>query len=86
MSFAPGQAGQNGAATVCSFRDGSVGVYDLRKKQWDFLTEEAHTETIFDCVFKPNNADQLATVSYDGTIKLWDLQTMKAIGSVAYLY
>ena len=83
MSFAPGEAGQNGAATVCSFRDGSVGVYDLRKKQWDFLSEEAHTETIFDCVFKPNDANQLATVSYDGTIKLWDLQTMQTIGSVA---
>lgn len=74
--------GQNGAATICSFHDGSVGVYDLRKEQWDFLTEEAHTETIFDCVFKPGNCDQLATVSYDGSIKLWDLRTMKVISSV----
>ena len=46
---------------VCSFQDGSVGVYDLRKRSWDFLTEEAHTETIFDCVFKPDNRDHLAT-------------------------
>ena len=39
-----------------------MGVYDLRKRSWDFLTEEAHTETIFDCVFKPDNRDHLATV------------------------
>lgn len=82
LAFAPGERGMNGAATVCSFQDGSCGVYDLRKKSWDFLTEEAHTETIFDCVFKPDNPDHLATVSYDGTVKLWDLPTMKCIGSV----
>jgi WD40 repeat protein len=82
LIFAPGERGQNGAATVCSFNDGSCGVYDLRKKGWDFLTEEAHTETIFDCVFKPNNPDHLATVSYDGFVKLWDLATMTCIGTV----
>lgn len=81
LIFAPGEHGQNGAATVCSFNDGSCGVYDLRKKSWDFLTEQAHTETIFDCIFKPNNPNHLATVSYDGFVKLWDLSTMTCIGT-----
>lgn len=81
LMFAPGEHGHNGAATVCSFNDGSCGVYDLRKKSWDFLTEQAHTETIFDCVFKPDNPDHLATVSYDGFVKLWDLSTMTCIGT-----
>ena len=60
---------------VCSFQDGSVGVYDLRKRSWDFLTEEAHTETIFDCVFKPDNRDHLATVRSPATTTLYSPKT-----------
>jgi WD40 repeat protein len=82
MTFAPGELGTNGVATICSFINGSFGVYDLRKKQWKFLTEEAHIETIFDCRFKPSDPNLMATVSYDGTIKLWKIQTMECVSSV----
>ena len=33
---------------VISFEKGSVGIYDIEKRKFEFLTEEAHSETIFD--------------------------------------
>ncbi|XP_009985194.1 PREDICTED: WD repeat-containing protein 17, partial [Tauraco erythrolophus] len=38
-----------------------------------------HIETIFDCKFKPDNPDLLATASFDGTIKVWDINTLTAV-------
>ncbi len=49
----------SGARTLCSFRDGAVGVYDFDKRRWEYLTEPGHTETIFDVQFKPSNPDIL---------------------------
>lgn len=48
-------------------------------------------ETIFDCKFKPESPDLLATASFDGTIKVWDVNTMNAVSiyllvlAVAYI-
>ena len=36
-------------------------------------------ETIFDCKFKPESPDLLATASFDGTIKVWDVNTMTPV-------
>lgn len=36
-------------------------------------------ETIFDCKFKPDDANLLATASFDGTIKIWDTNTLTAV-------
>ncbi|XP_072171647.1 WD repeat-containing protein 17-like [Diadema setosum] len=66
---------------VCTFEDGGVGLYDLKKRQWDFLRELGHIETIFDCKFKPENPDLLATASFDGTMKVWDIKTLTAVES-----
>ena len=33
---------------LISFDKGSVGLYDIEKRKFEFLTEEAHSETIFD--------------------------------------
>jgi len=62
---------------VCAFSNGSVGLYSLTKKRLDFCTEPGHAETIFDVQFKPGDKDIMATASYDGTIKIWDVKTMK---------
>lgn len=43
---------------------------------------KGHIETIFDCKFKPDNANQLATASFDGTIKVWDVNTLEAVSLV----
>ena len=32
---------------VASFQDGSVGVYDLRKRQLEFVTKPGHKDTVF---------------------------------------
>ena len=62
---------------VCAFSNGSVGLYSLTKKRLDFCTEPGHAETIFDVQFKPGDKNIMATASYDGTIKIWDVKTMK---------
>lgn len=40
---------------------------------------QGHIETIFDCKFSPEDPDLLATASFDGTIKVWDIRTLKAV-------
>ncbi|NWH72080.1 WDR17 protein, partial [Piaya cayana] len=72
FSLPPGHA-------VCCFMDGGVGLYDMGAKKWDFLRDMGHVETIFDCKFKPDNPDLLATASFDGTIKVWDINTLTAV-------
>ncbi|NWH56052.1 WDR17 protein, partial [Geococcyx californianus] len=72
FSLPPGHA-------VCCFMDGGVGLYDMGAKKWDFLRDLGHVETIFDCKFKPDNPDLLATASFDGTIKVWDINTLTAV-------
>ncbi|KAH9519882.1 WD repeat-containing protein 17 [Bulinus truncatus] len=69
------------AEIVCTFKDGGVGLYDLGHKKWIFLRDQGHIETIFDCKFKPDNPDHLATASFDGTIKIWDVTTMTCLSS-----
>ncbi|NXG09103.1 WDR17 protein, partial [Sakesphorus luctuosus] len=64
---------------VCCFMDGGVGLYNMGAKKWDFLRDLGHVETIFDCKFKPDNPDLLATASFDGTIKVWDINTLSAV-------
>ncbi|XP_077983757.1 WD repeat-containing protein 17-like [Glandiceps talaboti] len=71
-SLPPGHA-------VCTFLDGGVGLYDLGKRKWNFLRDLGHVETIFDCKLKPDNPDLLATASFDGTIKVWDVNTLTAV-------
>lgn len=64
---------------LCTFTDGGVGLYDLAHRRWHFLREKGHIETIFDCKFSPDDPDLLATGSFDGTIKVWDVTTLKAV-------
>ena len=40
---------------------------------------QGHLETIFDCKFSPSNPNHLATASFDGTIKVWDIMTMQTV-------
>ncbi|XP_076845608.1 WD repeat-containing protein 17 isoform X1 [Brachyhypopomus gauderio] len=72
FSLPPGHA-------VCCFLDGGVGLYDMGSRKWDFLRDLGHVETIFDCKFKPDDPNLLATASFDGTIKVWDINTLTAV-------
>ncbi len=67
------------AKFILSFEDGSVGVFNLERRRLEFTSQPAHSETIFDCRFKPSSPDTLATASYDGTVKIWDTRNMKCV-------
>jgi len=67
---------------LLSFKNGSVGIFNYSKKALEFLTQPNHSETIFDMAFKPNNKDILATGSYDGSIKIWEINQMQCIANL----
>ena len=58
---------------ICACLDGSIVVFHMVKMQMEYCTAAGHTETIFDCSFSPASPDVLATASYDGTVKLWNV-------------
>lgn len=62
---------------LLAFVDGCVGVFSLSQRKIVYCTEAGHSETIYDCRFSPASPDVLATASYDGTIKLWDILTQR---------
>ncbi|XP_060065865.1 WD repeat-containing protein 17-like [Ylistrum balloti] len=67
------------AKILCTFLDGGVGLYDIGQSKWIFLRDEGHIETIFDCKFQPDNPDHLATASFDGSIKVWNVNTLTTV-------
>ncbi|CAD7696745.1 unnamed protein product [Ostreobium quekettii] len=85
INFVPGMS-----KAVLAFLDGTVALYDASR--WSFLwkTEGGHTETVFDCAFSTADADILATCSHDGTVRLWDVRTLKCVkiltGACSALY
>jgi WD repeat-containing protein 17 len=75
---------------LCSFTDGTVGVYALRERRWRSIKVLSHSETVFTCAFSPANPNILATGSFDGTVKIWDvtsqvcLQVLPGHGGVVF--
>ncbi len=68
---------------LIGFKDGAMGIYDLKKRRLVWQIEAGHTETIFDVRFKPNNCNLLATSSFDGLVKIWDMSTMKVAANLS---
>ena len=64
---------------MCTFKNGSVGIYNFTKKNLEFLSQPNHSETIFDMAFNIKDKNILATASYDGSIKIWQINEMKCI-------
>jgi WD40 repeat protein len=65
-----------------AFADGSTGLYNLGAPEggkFVFLSQPAHSETVFDCQFKPGAPDIFATASNDGSLRIWDLSTMECL-------
>lgn len=61
------------------YENKSIGVYDLLKKKKIFQSEPNHSETIFDAKFHPLNPMCLATSSFDGKIKIWNIKHYNCI-------
>ena len=68
---------------VAVFKDGSLGLFNLKKKKVVWTIEAGHSETIFDIKFKNADASILATGSYDGYIKIWNTNTMKLLATLS---
>ncbi len=77
--------GFRGDPTLCVivFKDGSLGLFNFRKKKVVWTIEAGHSETIFDLRFKPSDPALLATGSYDGYIKIWNTQTMRLVSTLS---
>ena len=52
-------------------------VFDLQKQIVEYTTQAGHSETIFDMMYYPGDQNLLASCSYDGTVRIWDSNTMK---------
>jgi WD40 repeat protein len=50
-----------------------VMAYDVRSQEQLWSTQPGHTETIFDCCMHPVDPRLLATCSYDGSVRVWDV-------------
>ena len=76
---------ENGNLFVVIYKDGSLGVCDIVKKKTIWKIETGHSETIFGLQFKPNDPSIMATGSYDGFIKIWDMNSMKQISTLSQI-
>lgn len=57
-----------------------VMVYDVAAREQLWCTQPGHTETIFDCCCAPGaSAHLLATCSFDGTVRVWDVTTNSCV-------
>lgn len=63
---------------VMSFRNSSIGICDIATRTMRFSSSSAHSQTIFDVVFKPDDPDVLASASYDGRVKIWQVSSMQS--------
>lgn len=70
---------------LISFRNGSVGFFNHSTNKINYITETAHSETVFDVQFRRDQKNIIATASYDGTIKIWDIRNMKSLKTLSPL-
>jgi len=60
-------------------------VANISRRSIEFSTEAGHSETIFDMEYFPGSSksedgrELLASCSYDGTVRVWDSNTMKML-------
>ena len=64
---------------LASTGDGSIIVHSLLHGRAEYRTGAGHTDTIFECVYHPVSSELIATASYDGTIKIWNISTLTLV-------
>ena len=64
---------------VIALKNGGTTVYNVQRQSIEFKTEAGHSETIFDLEYCRSNKDYLASCSYDGTVRVWNSNTMKLL-------
>jgi WD40 repeat protein len=61
---------------MLQLKNGQVVIFDVRKRKIYFQTEVAHTCQIQRCAINPNNHLKMATVGYDNSVRIWDMNEM----------
>ncbi|KAL0236820.1 hypothetical protein PCE1_000217 [Barthelona sp. PCE] len=64
---------------VFSFDDGQFILYDVLKDRYLYHSVPAHTETVFDSTFVGKSPDSFISVSYDGTLRFWEIEYEKPL-------
>jgi len=68
-----------GTRLAIAYHDGEIGIINLQSES--HTRYQGHQKSVVDLAFSPD-ASTLASVSEDGTVKLWDLDADKAFGAV----
>ncbi|XP_062513746.1 WD repeat-containing protein 17-like isoform X2 [Corticium candelabrum] len=66
---------------MCVLKDTGVGVFNCLMKTWTVVPEMGHFDVISDCEFKSSSCGVLATCSFDGTVKVWDVNAMELLAT-----
>lgn len=61
------------------FIDGSVAIFDFPMKKTVHSTPKGSTETIFDIAFCKTDPFIFATSSFDGSVKIWNIESMQCV-------
>ena len=62
-----------------ALHSGAIAAFSLSERRSLWESAAGHTQTIFDCVFDPNDRNLFYSASYDGRAKCWDLETGKVL-------
>ena len=67
---------------MLQFKNGQVVVYNVRKRKILFQTEVSHTCQVQRCQINPHNHLRMATVGYDNSVRIWDMNEMNVISII----
>ena len=67
----------DGHRILIALKNGGTLVYNISRQSVEFKTEAGHSETIFDVEYCRSNQKYLASCSYDGTVRVWNSNSMK---------
>lgn len=73
-----------GSLCVVALDNGAVMAYNARRKLRMSETKASHRETVFDIRFNPGNPNEMASCSFDGRVKVWDVQSLKCIRTLRH--
>ena len=68
-----------GTRVLFALKNGAMAVYNLKRQTIEFATEMGHFETIFGVQYCTSDPNILASCSYDGTVRVWNSNTMKLL-------
>ncbi|CCW60218.1 unnamed protein product [Phytomonas sp. EM1] len=71
-----GIASLDGDHVSLGFTNGTVAVYNLLQRQYEFQTEGGNTQTVLACRCSRHDRDLIASTGVEGEIRVWNTRTM----------